>query len=53
MLMSLSLEMLKKTVGSLLAYLQDIGWAVNTQKVQGHKLSAMILSVIWSEKTKY
>ena len=52
MLTSDSIEALEKTVPSLITYLQEKGWAINPQKVQGPGLSVKFLGVVWSGKTK-
>lgn len=43
MLTSASLEILEKAVGSLLKYLQEKGWAINPEKVQGPGLLVKFL----------
>ena len=52
MLTSDSIEALEKTVPSLITYLQEKGWAINPQKVQGPGLSVKFLGAVWSGKTK-
>ena len=52
MLTSDSTEALEKTVPSLVTYLQEKGWAINPQKVQGPGLSVKFLGVVWSGKTE-
>lgn len=42
---------LKRAVNSLAAHLQDKGWAINPQKVQGPGLSVKFLGVVWPGKT--
>ena len=51
-LTSNSLEAVGQAADSLTAYLQQRGWAINPQKVQGPGLSVKFLGVVWSGKTK-
>ena len=52
LLTSDSLEAVGQVADSLTAYLQQRGWAINPQKVQGPGLSVRFLGVVWSGKTK-
>ena len=47
-----SLEAVGQAADSLTTYLQEGGWALNPQKVQGLGLSVKFLGVVWSGKTK-
>lgn len=50
MLMSDSLGTLGKAVESLTTHLQEKGWGVNPQNVQGPGLSVKFLGLVWSER---
>uniref|UniRef100_A0A669QJJ3 ribonuclease H n=1 Tax=Phasianus colchicus TaxID=9054 RepID=A0A669QJJ3_PHACC len=52
LLTSNSLEAVGQVADSLITYLQQRGWAINPQKVQGPGLSVKFLGVVWSGKTK-
>ena len=52
MLISDSLETLGKAIDSLTTHLQEKGWAINPQKVQGPGLSVKLLGVVPLGKTK-
>ena len=52
LLTSDSLEAVGRAAGALTRYLQERGWAINPQKVQGPGLSVKFLGVVWSGKTK-
>uniref|UniRef100_A0A669QJR9 ribonuclease H n=1 Tax=Phasianus colchicus TaxID=9054 RepID=A0A669QJR9_PHACC len=52
LLTSDSLEAVGQAADSLTAYLQQRGWAINPQKVQGPGLSVKFLGVVWSGKTR-
>lgn len=52
MLTSDSIEALEKTVPSLITYLQEKGWAVNPQEVQGPGQSVKFLGAVSPGKTK-
>ena len=50
--MSDSLEAVGQAADVLTSYLQERGWAINPQKVQGPGLSIKFQGVVWSGKTK-
>lgn len=52
MLTSTFLSAVENLVGSLPSYLQEEGWAISPQKVQGPELSVKCLGVSWSGKTQ-
>jgi len=52
LLTSNSLEVAGQAADSLTSYLQERGWAINPQKVQGPGLSIKFLGIVWSRKTK-
>jgi len=52
LLTSDSLEAVEQAADSLTIYLQEGGWAINPQKVQGPGLSTKFLGVVWSGKTE-
>ena len=47
-----SLEAVEQAADSLTTYLQEGGWALNPQKVQGLGLSVKFLGVVWSGKNE-
>jgi len=47
-----SLEAVGQAADSLTIDLQERGWAINPQKVQGPGLSVEFLGLVWSGKTK-
>ena len=52
LLTSDSLAAVGRAAGALTSYLQERGWAINPQKVQGPGLSIKFQGVVWSGKTK-
>ena len=52
LLTSDSLQVVGQAADLLTTYLQERGWAINPQKVQGPGLSVKFLGVVWSGKTK-
>jgi len=52
LLTSDSLEVVGQAADSLTTYLQERGWAIHPQKVQGLDLSVKFLGVVWSGKTE-
>ena len=52
LLTSDSLEAVGRAAGALTSYLQERGWAIIPQNVQGPGLSVKFLGVVWSGKTK-